>query len=181
MKVGATQLSGSGKADVLWILHEAKKETDAIGFIPSPTIWRLHHQGRLFTLRGERELLGWLAHGKPRPRTKIYQLCVREDVRRLLNATILVDHVARLLWKKGATFLTLRCGNDLSANGFWRAVGFAQTDQTKGGLRRGRLINHFEAQIGQEGLISTSTEEIGRTASIVTCPDCQRRPLAPAN
>jgi len=179
VQVLQTNLSRSANHDVEWILRQAKRETDAIGFIPSPTVWRLHHQGRLFTLRGERELLGWLAHGRPRPRTKLYQVCVRPDVRRLLNATALCDYVARRLWIKGASFITLRCGDDLAANWFWRAVGFAQTDQTKGGLRRGRIINHYEAQIGQEGLITPPTEEIGLPTSLLTSADRPTRPQTP--
>jgi len=179
MLVRPTNLSPTGRRDVDWILAQARHETDAIGFIPAPTYWRLHHQGRLAIVHSEGELLGWCASGCPRPRTKLYQICVRPDVRRLLNATALCDYVARRLWIKGASFLTLRCGDDLAANWFWRAVGFAQTDQTKGGLRRGRIINHYEAQIGQEGLLTPPTQEIGLTTSLLTSADRPTRPQTP--
>jgi len=43
--------------------------------------------------------------------------------------------------------ISLRCGSDIEANGFWRSMGFECERVTQGGIRRRRDINHWFLQL----------------------------------
>lgn len=46
--------------------------------------------------------------------------------------------------------ITLRCGSDIDANGFWKAMGFFCEGITPGGVRRMRDINCWRLDISDQ-------------------------------
>jgi len=142
--------------DLDFICALMRTETDALGFIPRPTLYdRITRHGRyLIQTDSHGRKLGYLLHGPTMPdRTiKVYQAVVDIDHRRIQHATRLVDRLIRRARAMEATSITLRCALDLEANAFWIASGFHLEAILPGGARRNRLIATYRLQVASTAI-----------------------------
>ena len=63
----------------------------------------------------------------------------------------MVGELVAIATAAGCTGIRLKCASSADSNEFWRAAGFACTRVTPGGVKRGRDINWYRAEI-QAGL-----------------------------
>jgi N-acetylglutamate synthase-like GNAT family acetyltransferase len=158
--------------DVSYIVGLHRKETDQLGFIPQSCYEREIGgvtNGTILIYEENGDSVGFIyathnRHGI----TKIHQIAMQEDARRMQRASDLVSAVERDVdW-----LVSLRCAADLDATDFWEAVGFQSMGQvgikenawrrhTKAGLptRRGRKMLSFQKIVG--GLWRTSPSDSG--------------------
>lgn len=131
-------------SDTSWIIGLARENTDAIGFIPAPTLeWQYIRQGR-YIIQGDEQgrRVGFLLHGAIRTGQSlvISQHCIQYEKRNRDYGRkafmVLLDRARRY----GASSIRLRCGCDLEAIRFWQAVGFQIIRIIPGGERRQRVI-----------------------------------------
>ena len=106
-----------------------KREGDAVGFIP---IARYEmevtgeRKGSLYLSWDDGDPTGFIyATHSGRGATHIIQVAVQEDARRMERASALVEAIRTDGLKRSSWLLSLRCAEDLSANEFWRALGFS--------------------------------------------------------
>ena len=132
-----------------WMRTVSRTETDAIGFLPNEARARHHRKGLIWTAEEHGELVAFCVRSplQKSGTVQIHQAFTIDPARRYYFQTALVGKIAELARSDGAKAVILKCADDLSANMFWTAVGFDHYDQTKGGRRRGRLINHFRLRI----------------------------------
>jgi ribosomal protein S18 acetylase RimI-like enzyme len=130
-----------------FIIGLMRTETDALGFIPAPTVRnRFIAQGnyRISTDRsGKRR--GYLLHGpiKPGHILQIHQACVEYDKRLRGHGIQMVDRLIADAASRGAPAVLLRCAAELDAVDFWKALGFNELLRSAGGARRNRQIITF--------------------------------------
>jgi len=131
-------------SDLDYILAQMRRETDALGFIPEPTLRQRFIRRDLYQIirdgRGRRT--GYVIHGPPRSGRPLFlhQTLVELDRRRRHHAQRAIDAIARQGLAAGSTELRLRCGMDLEANAFWQAIGFHLVAIETGGNRRNRIL-----------------------------------------
>jgi hypothetical protein len=128
-----------------WIAQVSRSETDAIGFLCHEARQRHHRKGLIWTCEEDGDLVAFCVRSplQKSGTVQIHQSFTIDPARRLDHQRALVTRIAELALLQGAHTLILKCADDLAANLFWTAVGFEPYDQTKGGRRRGRIINHF--------------------------------------
>lgn len=137
-----------------FIITLMKTETDALGFIPAPSIrTRWIPNGRFILQRNRHgRRVGYLLHGPPKIHRPLFvnQICVDIDDRlRKYAAAAVLELLARAR-SAGASSIRLRCAEDLDANLFWRALGFTPTHLSVGGKRRKRSIVHYKLTLEPE-------------------------------
>lgn len=133
--------------DAAFICGLMKQNTDALGFIPRPTIEDRFVPAGHYLIQRNRfaKPVGYLIHGPVHPDGKllIHQACIELDrrYRHFGHQTVqtLIDRAKR----KGARVILLHCAADLDAVAFWTKLGFRQTRVSTGGARRRRTIIHF--------------------------------------
>jgi hypothetical protein len=76
----------------------------------------------------------------------------------------LVRWLADLGRLSGSQEIALRCGSDIAANGFWRAMGFECIAVTQGGARRMRDINAWRLVLSEQ-LFAITVEPSNREKS----------------
>lgn len=130
-----------------WCLSEAKKGTNALGFVPKPRFLADFARGRVFLVTCNDDLVAYLLRGAFRPTTVITQLWVRSDARRVLHATAVVEALATRARAAGVARIRLRCADDLAANSLWPTCGFVHAKTKAGGEARGRLIKVWERDV----------------------------------
>ena len=118
----------------------ARKNCEALLFIPAPRIEEYERQGRLLIGQENGEPCGFLIYGNGYPTLKIYQACIQYDARRHASGLALVDRLKAIAVAQGRD-ISLWCASDLEANRFWEAVGFRHVARRNGGSRRQRV--HF--------------------------------------
>lgn len=128
-----------------------RRNTDALGFIPEPTIRERFVKRGMFVIQTNRfrKPIGYLIHGPVHPdRTlHIHQACIELDRR---NRGFGQQAVAELLTRakaKGARTIFLRCASDLDAVLFWSSCGFIPTGIKPGGARRHRTLIEYELHL----------------------------------
>lgn len=136
-----------------WAIMEAKRGTDAIGFLPRCKYQFLHHRGRLLIVTRDGQPVGFALHGPHFLLTRVTQIWVAENARRIEHGRSLINYLIKKATGKSEA-LRLRCAEDLAANSFWTALGFAHVGQEKGGARRGRIINLYELRLPTLGQIT---------------------------
>jgi ribosomal protein S18 acetylase RimI-like enzyme len=90
------------------------------------------------------ERAGYVIHGKVRKNTRILQIVVADDARRVEHATALVDAVTRLANAVRAHSISLHCAQDLDANRYWKAIGFKIAGKRLRDKRGRRWQNKWE-------------------------------------
>ena len=136
--------------DLVYIDSLQKKNAEELSFYPKVVFEREIENRRIILARVNSEPAGYLYHGAFMPVLKIHQACIQYDLRRHLYGAELVRLLRDLAAAAGCMSITLRCGSDIDANGFWRAMGFFCEGITKGGVRRMRDINCWRLDIHQQ-------------------------------
>ena len=127
-----------------------RKNAEALAFYPRQVFEREQSKGRLFLGMLNGEPCGYLyvgAHGKD---VKCHQVCIQYDARRRLYGAAIVAVMEQYAVEGKAASITLRCGFDLDANDFWKAMGYACVAHHIGGVRRMRTINVWRKQLAPE-------------------------------
>lgn len=145
--------------DLKYVDHLQRKNAEDLAFYPKACFEREIGNARIVLARYNATPCGYLYHGSFRgPDLKIHQACIQYDLRGQLYGALLVRHVRTLALAAGSCdSISLRCGSDILANGFWAAMGFVCTEVTLGGVRRMRDINHWRLAIKDTALFVAST------------------------
>lgn len=135
--------------DLPYIDHLQRKNAEELAFYPMSAFERELPKHRVLLARVNGEPAGYLYHGSlMSPTCKIHQACIQYDLRGYLYGAALVRQLVGLCEASGSHAITLRCGSDIAANGFWSAMGFSCESVTPGGVRRMRDINAWRLEIG---------------------------------
>lgn len=119
----------------------ARKNSEALSFIPAPRIEEYAREGQLWVATENDEPCGFLIFGDGWPQTRIYQACIQYDARRREHGMALVAALSARATAMGCTDIRLWCADDLDSNEFWRSAGFQYCASRRGGRRRGRKHN----------------------------------------
>jgi hypothetical protein len=154
-------------ADLTYFDSLQRKNAEELSFYPKAVFEREIGFRRILLARVNNEPAGYVYHGELQPVTKIHQACIQYDLRGQLYGAALVRFLRDLCAASNVMSLTLRCGSDIAANGFWRAMGFYCQAVTPGGVRRMRDINNWRMDIAPQLLVSeASASERKQDASI---------------
>ena len=142
--------------DIVYIDSLQKKNAEDLAFYPRVVFEREVSNYRLLLAKVNNEPAGYLYHGVLDGYVRIHQACIQYDLRGQLYGAELIRFLELLCEKASVYSVHLRCGSDIAANGFWRAMGFVCEAVTKGGIRRSRDINHWVKYL-QSSLFEFST------------------------
>jgi N-acetylglutamate synthase-like GNAT family acetyltransferase len=153
--------------DLTYIDSLQKKNAEELAFFPKIVFEREINNFRILLALVNNEPAGYLYHGAYGTNCKIHQACIQYDLRGQLYGAELVRNFISLCDAAGSLSITLRCGSDISANHFWKAMGFYCQAVTQGGIRRMRDINNWRYDI-QSPLFLTDVEpsEKAKDASV---------------
>lgn len=121
----------------------AKKNVEALSFLPKPRLLEYAVRGQLMVETENGEPCGFLVYGNGWPYMKVYQVAVEYDARRREHGLALVGRLIERARAKGCHAVSLWCADDLDANNFWQAAGFSFAGKRQGGLARGRQHNRW--------------------------------------
>lgn len=141
------EVSPALEKDLLYIDDLQKKNAEELAFYPKAAFEREIQTKRILLARYNNEPCGYLYHGAFDTTCKIHQACIQYDLRGYLYGAELVRFFVSLCRAANVSSITLRCGSDIAANGFWEAMGFYCEAITPGGVRRMRDINCWRYDI----------------------------------
>lgn len=144
-------------SDLKYIDHLQRKNAEELAFYPTQVFEREIENFRILLAKVNNEPAGYIYHGAFSEQVKIHQACIEYDLRGQLYGAALVRHLLDLVAAYGGLSITLRCGSDIAANGFWKAMGFYCQGVTAGGIRRMRDINNWRYDLHPQ-LFVTETE-----------------------
>jgi hypothetical protein len=124
-----------------------RKNAEQLSFYPRQVFEREQSAGRLFLALLNGEPCGYIyagAHGRD---VKRHQVCIQYDARRRFYGACLVQVLEAYANDGKASTVTLRCGFDIEANDFWKALGYGVVAVHNGGIRRMRRINVWQKQL----------------------------------
>ena len=121
----------------------AKRNVDALSFLPRPRLLEYAVRGQLIVETENGEPCGFLVFGNGWPYLKVYQVAVEYDARRREHGLALVGRLIQKARERGCHAVSLWCANDLDANAFWESAGFSFAGQRTGGRARGRMHNRW--------------------------------------
>jgi N-acetylglutamate synthase-like GNAT family acetyltransferase len=134
----------SGQEEVVQYIDAlAHKNSEALSFLPRPTLEHYAEVGQILIAHENGEPCGYLIHGNGARWCKIYQACIQYDARRREHGLELVRRLVRKALTGGFEAISLWCAEDLESNEFWRSAGFVWAGRREGGRRRGRKHNHW--------------------------------------
>ena len=134
--------------DVAYAVALAKRNSEALSFIPTPQLENYAAKGQLLIQTENDEPCGFLVYGAGFPVMRVYQSCIQFDARRRENGMALVARLVAVAERRQCQGISLWCAQDLEANAFWSAAGFQLIGRREGGLRRGRIHNHWLLPVG---------------------------------
>ena len=137
----------ANEADLVYIDHLQRKNAEELAFYPKIVFEREINNQRIVLAEFNGEPCGYLYHGSFTNVCPIHQACIQYDLRGQLYGATLVKHLVELCNAAQSSAITLRCGSDIAANGFWKAMGFECEAVTQGGVRRMRDINHWRLNL----------------------------------
>ena len=116
-------------ADLQYIEHLRRRESEAVGFIPIQR-YEMEIDGRrggdVIVVEEHTDLVGFVyATHNQAGVSHIQQIAIQEDARRMERATALVEAIT----KPTDWLVSLRCAADLEATQFWEALGFDLLDR----------------------------------------------------
>lgn len=114
---------------------------ESVGFLPRPKLEDYLTRGQVLIESENGDPCGYLVYGNGWPRLRVYQACIQYDARRREHGMNLVARLIRCAAERGCEMISLWCAEDLDANTFWKAAGFAFGGQRDVGNRRGRKHN----------------------------------------
>ena len=132
---------------VRYVCDLAKKNSEALSFIPTPRLEEYERRGQILVARENDDLCGFVVHGAGWPVLRVYQACIQYDARRRDHGFGLVERLRQKATDRALDNIELWCADDLDANSFWEAAGFRKIAQRRGGARRGRMHNLWVMEI----------------------------------
>lgn len=144
-------------SDLVYIDSLQRKNAEELSFYPTQVFEREVENFRILLAKVNAEPAGYIYHGALGNTCKIHQACIQYDLRGQLYGAALVRTLLDLADAANVMSITLRCGSDIAANNFWKAMGFYCEAVTQGGVRRMRDINCWRFDL-QQPLFTTSTE-----------------------
>lgn len=160
-----TTASRSERETVAYVCDLAKKNSEALSFIPTPRL-ELYAQRRQIILAHENnEPCGFIVHGNGWPQMRVYQACVQYDARRREHGLSMVEELVVRAERAGCSDVRLWCADDLEANAFWREALFAPYAQRAGGLRRGRTHTLWARRLNTPNLFCDGDAKQSSTAN----------------
>ena len=129
--------------DLTYVDHLQRKNAEELAFYPKQVFEREIENFRILLARVNGDPAGYIYHGALGHHVHIHQACIQYDLRGQLYGASLINTLLNIVKAADASYITLRCGSDIAANGFWKAMGFYCQGVTKGGVRRMRDINHW--------------------------------------
>lgn len=106
-----------------FLLYLSERHRHELGFLPALAYKQAIELGRVFLCLDNGEPAGYLIHGPAKRESKIYQVVVTHDCRRIEHGTALVT-AARMFFDAGmAETMSCHVADDLAANSFWQAIG----------------------------------------------------------
>jgi GNAT superfamily N-acetyltransferase len=135
--------------DIEYICHLQRIEAnglDSVGFLPKMAFEReIDAGGRILIGRENGDEVGYIYATRNRHGvTKIQQVLVQDDARRLEIGSTLVDAVT----SPNDWLLSLRCRENLPAVQFWKDMGFQIMELDTSPKRRGFGVYRFQKVIG---------------------------------
>lgn len=124
-----------------------RKNAECLSFYPRQVFEREQRAGRLFLALLNGAPCGYIYAGAQNRDVKLHQVCIQYDARRRLYGAGLVQVMEAYANDGRASTVTLRCGFDIDANEFWRALGYGVVSVHDGGIRRMRRINVWQKQL----------------------------------
>ncbi len=112
-----------------------KADGDCLGFLPLAKLEHIVNQtldrGRrrwlyesLYVCEDNGDLTGYVLAGFHREGSKIEQICVRQDARRMERAIELESVVSKESLSRTKARIRCRVASDIEANWFWKAIGY---------------------------------------------------------
>lgn len=123
-----------------YIDHLSRIESYCVGFLPLQAYEQAIDKGRVLLLFDNNQCAGYCIHGPTLPLSKLYQVVVQADCRRIEHGTALVDAAVAHFNEGEAEAVSLHCAEDLEANAFWRAIGF----QLRGMRTKSRTLRRWQ-------------------------------------
>src|SRR6185369_3627127 len=96
----------------------AKRNVDALSFLPRPRLLEYAVRGQLIVETENGEPCGFLVFGNGWPYMTVYQVAVEYDARRREHGLALVGRLIQKARERGCHAVSLWCANDLDANAF---------------------------------------------------------------
>jgi len=126
-----------------------RANADDLAFYPLTTLARALEDGHVIGCDDNGEPAGYLWFGAVRGGydVVIYQAAVDYDSRRRHLGYGMVRSLLDLARAGGATGIKLKCASSAESNEFWRGIGFVCSSVKPGGIKRGRDINVWRAEI----------------------------------
>ena len=138
-------------ADVDYVCHLQRIEAnslDSIGFVPRMGYEKEidgRRHGSILVARENGDEVGFIYATHNRSGiTKIQQIAVQDDARRLEIGTVLVDAVTN----PNDWLMTLRCRENLPSANFWRELGFMVNGTDRTPTKRKQGVLQFQKVIG---------------------------------
>lgn len=97
-----------------------------LGFLPRTAYAQAVELGRVLLCFENGDPCGYAIHGPARRETKIYQVVIADDCRRIEHGTALVEAVRLYADAARAHALSCHVAEDLEAVHFWSAIGLSQ-------------------------------------------------------
>lgn len=152
-------------ADLTYVDHLQKANAEELAFFPKQVFEREVQNHRILLARVNGDPAGYIYHGALGSIVKIHQACIEYDLRGQLYGAELVRQLIQLVDAANGASITLRCGSDIAANGFWQAMGFYCQGVTLGGIRRMRDINNWRHDIQPQLLVSAADPSFKKKSS----------------
>jgi GNAT superfamily N-acetyltransferase len=145
-----------------------KKNAESLSFYPKQVFEREKEKGRLFLGLLNGQPCGYIYVGAQGTTVKCHQVCIQYDARLRMYGAALVSALETYAAEGNATSVSLRCGFDIDANKFWKALGYEVVAIVDGGVRRMRKINVWRKQLLPELFETIGVEPaVGKTNSSV--------------
>lgn len=117
-----------------------REDGQALGFIPFSGFQAAMIRNRMIIEIENDTPCGFLIWSKTSCRIKILMIAIQKDARRIFHATNLISGMLQLQDTEGATYIQLRCADDLESNSFWHGCGFSLITQVDGGKLRSAVV-----------------------------------------
>jgi ribosomal protein S18 acetylase RimI-like enzyme len=106
-----------------FLLHLSDSHKHELGFLPRLAYSQALALGRVFLCFENGDPCGYLIHGPAKQHSKIYQVVVADDCRRIEHGTALVQAARMFADRAEAHTLSCHVAEDLEALSFWKTIG----------------------------------------------------------
>jgi ribosomal protein S18 acetylase RimI-like enzyme len=138
-----------GLLDVTYLDKLQRANADDLAFYPLTTLAKALEDGHVIACEDNGEPAGYLWYGATVGGKDliVFQAAVDYDSRRRHLGFGMVAELVAIGRAAGCTGIRLKCASSAESNEFWRAAGFVCTRVTPGGIKRGRDINWYRAEL----------------------------------